>query len=190
MIIKKLCPLLGVKRPEARRDSTFSASSETKALLRRLNSFHHVLPNLQGRARSLHTAFLIRHGLSFICVLAQCRAHHLIRTVIHPRCQGRLNRTGLWTPLHLTRLVAKSKWEEARRAPACCLLRVVSCLMRGCLQHCVTRNTAHLICPIASLRVWRCTPISVVPLRTLLALIRQLAWTRSMYDGFSHSGRM
>ena len=62
--------------------------------------------------------------------------------------------------------------------------------MRGCLQHYVIGNAAHLIRPIASLRVWRWTPNSVAPLRTFLALIRQSAATRSMSDGFSHSGRM
>ena len=80
------------------------------------------------------------------------------------------------TPLHLTRLVmtaANSKKEKARRAPACLLLRVASCLMRGCLQHCVTGNTAHLSRPVASLRVWRWTPNSVATLRTLFSLIRQ-----------------
>ena len=102
--------------------------------------------------------------------------------------QGRLNKTGLWTPLHLTRLVAtaaRSEKEGARSAPARLLLRVASCLMHGCLQHCVTGNAAHLIHPIASFRVLGWTPNSVAPLRTVVALIRQLAATRSMSDSLS-----
>ena len=62
--------------------------------------------------------------------------------------------------------------------------------MRGSLSHCVTGNAAHLVRPIALVRVWRWTPNSVAPLRTLLALIRQPTATRSMSGGFSHSGRM
>ena len=133
------------------------------------------------------------HGLSFISDLGQCRAHHLIRTLIHPGLQGCLNQIGLWSPSYHTRLVAtaaKTKMERERRAPACLLLRVASCPMRCCLQRCVTGSAAHLIRPIGSLRVWPWTPNSVAPLRTLSALIRQSAATRSMFDGFSHSGRM
>ena len=121
--------------------------------------------------RCLHTDFLIRHGLSFISDLGQCRAYHLISTLIHPHCQGRLNQTVLWTLRHLTRLVvttAKSKKEKARRAPACLLLRVASCLMRGCLQHSVAGNTAHVIRPIASLRIWRLIPQSHILETSLL----------------------
>ena len=73
---------------------------------------------------------------------------------------------------------------------ACVLLRVASYLMRGGLQRHITGNAAYLIRPIASLSVWRWTPNSVAPLRTLLALIEESAATRFMFDGFFHSGRM
>ena len=74
--------------------------------------------------------------------------------------------------------------------PCALTATMASSWMRGSLSHCVKGNTAHLIRPIASVRVWRWTPNSVTPLRTLLALIRQSTATRSMIDGFSHSGRM
>ena len=139
------------------------------------------------------TGSLICHGLSFISDLGHCRAHHLIRTLIHPGCQGRVNQIGLWNPLHLTQFVvtaAKSKKQKAQRALTWLVVRVALCLTRGSLEHCVIRNASHLFRPIASLRVQRCNPNSVARLRMLLALVRQSAVTRYMFDNFSHSGRM
>ena len=72
---------------------------------------------LKKERRVLHTGSLTRHGLSFISGLGQCGAHHSICALIHPCGQHCLNKTGLWTPLHVTRLVAiaESKVKKAKK---------------------------------------------------------------------------